>query len=66
MISAAEKLSQPFPFVRMDFYSIGGGCIFSEMTLTPNGCIDKDLTDIAQNIMGQLIRLPEKYSESRL
>jgi hypothetical protein len=61
MISAAEKLSKPFPFVRMDFYSISGRIVFSEMTFTPNGCIDKGITPVAQHIMGNLLRLPAKY-----
>jgi hypothetical protein len=60
IISAAEKLSKPFPFVRMDFYSIKGKAVLGEMTFTPAGCIDIDLTDIAQYVLGQLIRLPEK------
>jgi hypothetical protein len=60
MISAAERLSRPFPFVRMDFYSIGGRAVFSEMTFTPNGCIDIGFTDIAQSTMGDLLRLPNK------
>lgn len=61
LISAAEKLSKPFPFVRMDFYAIGGRVLFGEMTFTPNGCIDKGYTDIAQQVMGDLIQLPKKY-----
>jgi len=60
IIAAAEKLSKPFPFVRMDFFSIGGRAYFGEMTFSPNGGIDIYLTDLAQNIMGDLIRLPAK------
>lgn len=63
MIAAAERLAMPFPFVRMDFYCLDGKVVFGEMTFTPNGCIDKDLTEIAQNVMGDLIVLPEKYHE---
>ena len=60
MIDAAERLSKPFPFVRVDFYSIRGKAVFGEMTFTPSGGIDMDLTDTAQDTMGQLIRLPGK------
>jgi hypothetical protein len=60
IIQAAEKLSKPFPFVRADFYSVNGKAVFGEMTFTPNGCIDPDLTDLAQNSMGDLLILPEK------
>jgi len=62
MIEAAERLSAPFPFVRMDFYSIKGKAVLGEMTFTPNGCIDPNLTEIAQRVMGDLILLPEKYT----
>ena len=44
IIAAAEKLSEPFPFVRMDFYSTNGKPILGEMTFTPAGCIDKYIT----------------------
>ncbi len=44
----------------MDFYSVNGKAVFSEMTFTPNGCIDIDLTDLAQTTMGNLIVLPKK------
>jgi hypothetical protein len=59
MIEAAERLSKPFPFVRMDFYSIKGKAILGEMTFTPAGCIDTDYTDIGQQELGELLKLPE-------
>lgn len=37
MISLAEKLSTPFPVVRVDLYNIGGKVYFGEMTFTSNG-----------------------------
>lgn len=61
MIQAAEELSKPFPFVRMDFYLISGKVIIGEMTFTPNGCVDTGYTDFAQDKLGQLIELPCKY-----
>lgn len=36
MIQVAKDLSQPFPFVRVDLYSIKGKTIFSELTFYPN------------------------------
>ena len=60
IIAMAEKLSQPFPFVRMDFYSINGKAVLGEMTFTPSGCIDDGYTEIAQRELGKLIILPEK------
>lgn len=65
IIDVAERLSKPFPFVRMDFYSINGKALIGEMTFTPNGCVDTGYTDLAQIELGQLIKLPEKCSDWR-
>ena len=35
MISIAETLANPFPFVRVDLFSINGKIFFNEMTFTP-------------------------------
>lgn len=35
MIEYSSKLSQPFSFVRVDFYEINGKPVFGEMTFTP-------------------------------
>jgi TupA-like ATPgrasp len=58
MIEIVEALSQPFPFVRMDMYEINGKIILGEMTFTPSGCLNPNLTDQAQNTWGTLIVLP--------
>ncbi len=63
IIQAAEKLSKPFPFVRMDFYSIDGKALLGEMTFTPAGCKDSYITDLGQQVLGKLIKLPEKHLE---
>lgn len=60
MINAAQVLSKPFPFVRIDFFNIKDKAVFGEMTFTPAGCIDVEITDIAQAKLGELIQLPEK------
>jgi len=60
MIEAAERLAKPFPFVRIDFYSIRGKAVFGEMTFTPHGCADPDYPPAAQESLGKLIKLPEK------
>lgn len=36
MIEAARILSEPFPFVRVDFYEVDGRPVFGEMTFTPS------------------------------
>lgn len=60
IIKAAEILSKPFPFVRVDLYDIQGKAVFGEMTFTPNGCIDTDTTAIGQQELGKLVSLPDK------
>ncbi len=58
IIVAAEALSKPFPYVRMDFYSIRGKAVLGEMTFTPSGCIQNHYTAKAQITLGSLIQLP--------
>ncbi len=60
IMKSAEQLSKPFPFVRMDFYSIKGRAMLGEMTFTPDGCVDPNLTETAQKVLGDLIILPDK------
>jgi hypothetical protein len=63
IIEAAEKLSKPFPFVRMDFYSINGKALIGEMTFTPADCIDINYTDEGQQRLGEMLKLPEQRLE---
>ena len=35
MIALARKLAAPLPFVRIDFYEVGGRIVFGEFTFTP-------------------------------
>lgn len=37
LLSCAQKLSAPFPFVRVDLYANGADVRFSELTFTPGG-----------------------------
>ena len=60
MVRMAELLSEPFPFVRVDFYSINGRVLIGEMTFTPGGCVNPYATDQAEEVLGGLVRLPEK------
>jgi hypothetical protein len=58
MIEASEKLSQPFPFVRVDFYDYNNRAIFGEMTFTPAGGLYISETKINGITMGDLLDLP--------
>lgn len=55
MIEAAERLAEPFPFVRVDFYQHEGRPIFGEMTFTPAACILPSETPIDGKPMGDLL-----------
>jgi hypothetical protein len=65
MLEAAEALSAPFPYVRMDFYELGGTPFLGEMTFTPSGGIDTGYTEEAQHALGALIHLPEPLPRPR-
>lgn len=57
MKMAAEKLAEPFPFVRVDFYEWQGKPIFGEMTFTPAAGMNPSETLIDGKHMGEFIRL---------
>jgi hypothetical protein len=61
MLECAQELSRPFPFVRVDFYSINGRVRLGEMTSTPGACVSADyMTEVAQQELGRLIDLPDR------
>lgn len=55
MVEAAEILSAPFPFVRVDFYQYNDKPIFGEMTFTPAGGLYLSKTDVDGKSMDQLL-----------
>ena len=59
MVDIAEKLSKPFPFVRIDLYNINGKIIFGEFTFHHAGGVNKVTPEKYQKIFGDLIDLPE-------
>lgn len=60
MIHVAEILSKPFPFVRVDFYSIKNRLYVGEMTFHP-GCGWESFKPSKWNrIIGDMIELPEE------
>ena len=55
MIEVAEKLSSPFPVVRVDLYNLNGKLYFGEMTFTSLGGMMDYYTDEFQTLAGGLI-----------
>jgi hypothetical protein len=58
MVRIAEKLSSPFPYVRVDLYDVEGRLFVGEMTFVPCAGTDTSYADIVQRL-GDLITLPE-------
>lgn len=53
----AEKLSKSFPFVRADFYLENGKVTFGELTFTPSGGFDLDITEETELLLGEKLKL---------
>lgn len=60
MFQYAENLSQPFPFVRIDFYNLDGKVIFGEMTFTPSAGMNYNWLEEMDLMFGSLLKLPIK------
>lgn len=58
MLTYAKKLSEPFAFVRVDFYDVNNKPIIGELTFTPAACLSTEYTEEAEMILGNLIELP--------
>jgi hypothetical protein len=63
MISAARTLSHGFPFVRVDFYSIGARIIFGEMTWYPEGGFVHFVPHSFDRTLGEALILPPPWKE---
>lgn len=62
VIKLARKLSDGFAFVRVDFYLLGDEDIFfGEMTFTPASGIRHWVPEGTNEMLGEMITLPEKY-----
>lgn len=62
MKSAAERLSEGIPFVRVDFYEVDGTPIFGEMTFYPGGGFEEFTPEIWDMRLGDMLELPEAVS----
>lgn len=57
MLQMAEKLSEPFPQVRVDFYVIKGKPYFGELTFTSSNGINYFYSELGQKVLGEAIDL---------
>lgn len=59
MIELSKKLSKPFPFVRVDFFSVNGKTIFGEMTFYPGDGRTEFNPEKYNRIFGDHLTLPK-------
>ncbi|MBQ9178290.1 MAG: hypothetical protein IJ640_06340 [Prevotella sp.] len=60
ILKYARTLSEPFPFVRADFYVVNEKIYFAELTFTPAGNLLSNYNDVFLNRLGKNLRLPRK------
>ena len=60
MLDVAEKLCQPFPFVRVDLYDVAGTVVFGELTFTPSAAMDTGRLPETDSFFGSLLTLPKE------
>lgn len=60
MLRYAEKLSKPFPYVRVDFYYVENKIYFGEMTFTPAANIMDYYKQTTLDLLGDSLILPKK------
>lgn len=59
MVQYAQKLAQPFPFVRVDFYDKDGSPVLGEMTFTPGSNMSTNYyNEKGLAYLGKLLELP--------
>jgi hypothetical protein len=57
MLEYAEKLAQPFKFVRVDFYEEEDKILFGELTFTPARCSAEYYNNLGNKELGQMLDL---------
>lgn len=57
LLNLARRLSNGFPFIRVDFYIIEHKVYFGELTFFPNGGFEKFIPESFDYLMGSLIQL---------
>ena len=60
MIELSEKLSQGFPFVRVDLYDLNGKIYFGELTFFPGSGFERFQPDEWDKKIGDMLVLPKK------
>lgn len=66
IIHYAELLSKPFPYVRVDLYNVDNKVYLGEMTFTPYANIMSYYKDSTLKMMGEKLKLPQKYKSQSI
>ncbi|WP_261374430.1 ATP-grasp fold amidoligase family protein [Dokdonia sp. Hel_I_53] len=66
MIEVSKKLSENFPFVRVDLYSVNGRTVFGEMTFYPSDARKEFYPKKYNEIIGNYFKLPSLDSNERV
>ncbi|MEL3908411.1 MAG: ATP-grasp fold amidoligase family protein [Treponemataceae bacterium] len=61
MFEYAEKLSKPFPFVRVDLYNIEGKIVFGELTFLSSGGLEHEGYAMRYSAVDITKKIDEKY-----
>lgn len=59
MLRYAAILSEPFEFVRADFYLVDGKTYFGELTFTPSAAMDSARVPAADKLFGDMVKIEE-------
>ena len=66
MKELAEEIAKEFPFVRVDFFEIGGKIVFSELTFTPGGALIPFTPREYDDRLGNLLDISKEMKMRRL
>lgn len=61
MFQYAERLAEPFPFVRVDLYYVDGKIYFGELTFVPSGALDTSRLPETDLLFGSMLHLPQEF-----
>jgi hypothetical protein len=60
MVEVAAKLSEGFPFLRVDLYEVAGQVVFGELTFYPDAAFEPFAPDHYNYLLGDLFRIPTR------
>jgi hypothetical protein len=65
MLRISKKLSEEFPFVRVDLYEVNKKAVFGELSFFPKECIGMSETIINNKTMGELLDIKNEINKTK-